>query len=154
MSQALKRKLETLKDMAAILSNKVSNVTVPDKKEVWKDRVAIQSDEWNKKRAILMNASIRSLAASHSQCSKCDSRIASFSISCNDCKKHFCHACDHSIHFNSPYHKRTLIFFTTSSLLLPDNFVDEKGVIYQQGKTFANCVLVLNFTYLITLNIL
>ena len=136
MSHALRSKLEAIK--IVVEERNAQNISpvavVQENTESWRGRVAATTEQWDRERISLKNAAIRSVGCSHSQCFRCKTSLGAFQIICYNCKQHLCPACDQSVHFSSPFHQRKITFSNKSCLLLPNNFVDETGSIYQLGK--------------------
>ncbi|XP_045023336.1 uncharacterized protein LOC116928408 isoform X2 [Daphnia magna] len=53
-------------------------------------------------------------------------------IRCDDCKRHFCHSCDKSIHFRLPFYKRIWLNTESSKVLDHTQFIKENGSVSKQ----------------------
>jgi hypothetical protein len=106
---------------------------------------------WKEKQEDVYKAFVTSHASSaHGRmCSSdgCLNSLFDHHIRCDDCKRHFCHSCDKSIHFRLPFHKRTWFNTESSKVLDPTQFIKTNGSVSKQGIVIFTRMHVCFLTY-------
>lgn len=136
-NMTLQKRLREIQQEAQIEQSLMDEVglreQVINNERKWSRKRKLVEAGFSRKRDDFLEAYIMQQGISESvACSDCLQLLPMNAVRCNTCKEHFCGDCDRKFHSKRPFHDRELFGSTSSTCLLPNEFLD-----FSTGMTIA-----------------